>query len=227
VVASGGYLSSRGSTELVGLDWIVSGARADAPLADRLEWVEHLAVWVRTRTGDATPATRLKFFLQILDRNPDRKRDVAALMRATFGELSGLALLCETGLPRANAFLQEFITRVAAKMLPAPPRAPDFATLLHRAFPDEEDADWIATLPVEVLDGLGALLRLDASGVEVDPWPALRRDAEDALLVLASQVQAIGLSGRVRRRVASERPIDTPFAGLSKATLDFLETVPR
>ena len=226
MVASGGYLSSRGSTELVGLDWIVSGARADAPLADRLEWVEHLAVWVRTRTGDATPATRLKFFLQILDRNPDRKRDVAALMRATFGELSGLALLCETGLPRANAFLQEFITRVAAKMLPAPPRAPDFATLLHRAFPDEEDADWIATLPVEVLDGLGALLRLDASGVEVDPWPALRRDAEDALLVLASQVQAIGLSGRVRRRVASERPIDTPFAGLSKATLDFLETVP-
>jgi len=92
VVASGGYLSSRGSTELVGLDWIVSGARADAPLADRLEWVEHLAVWVRTRTGDATPATRLKFFLQILDRNPDRKRDVAALMRATFGERPCLSI---------------------------------------------------------------------------------------------------------------------------------------
>ncbi len=41
-------------------------------------------------------------------------------------------------------------------------------------------------------------------------------------MILASHVQAIGLSQRVRQRTATERPLDTPFAGLASAVHDYV-----
>jgi site-specific recombinase len=48
----------------------------------------------------------------------------------------------------------------------------------------------------------------------------------DALMILASHVQAIGLSQRVRRRTAVERPLDSPFAALTSAVRDYVESQP-
>ena len=42
-------------------------------------------------------------------------------------------------------------------------------------------------------------------------------------MILASHVQAIGLSQRVRQRTATERPLDTPFAGIASAVHDYVE----
>ncbi len=214
----------------VGLDYVVTSANADAPLAARVEWLEHLIGWVRNGSGAETaeeaggpsPAVRLKFLLQVVDRHPDRKADIARCLRATIAESNALMLLCETGLPRANAFLQEFGRRVTARLLPAPPAADDMAALFHRVFPDEADAEWVAALPDETLDGLAALWREGAAGQDIDPWHALRRDADDALLVLASHAQAIGLSGRVWRRTATGRPLDSPFADLVGSVREYI-----
>jgi len=131
----------------VGIDWLVAGARADATLAQRVQWIEHLVAWIRARggadaEGAAAPATRLKFFLQVLDRHPERKMAVSLLLRSTLRELDAVGLLCETGLPRANAFFQELIGRFSAKLFPAPPAANDMAVLFRRLFPTEVDADW-------------------------------------------------------------------------------------
>jgi site-specific recombinase len=217
----------------VGVDYLVAAARADAPAAERLEWLEQAAAWIRARGrggevegGAASPSVRLRFLVQVLERNPERRAEVARMLRVTLRELNAVPLLCETGLPRANAFFQELGGRIAAKFLPAPPASPDLATLFLRAFPDESDADWIAALPVPLLEALGALLRDGAEGAEADPWSALQRDAEDALVVLASQAQAIGLSARVRRRVATGRPLDSPFAGMVASVREFVEAPP-
>jgi site-specific recombinase len=212
----------------VGIDWLVAGAKADATLAERVAWIEHLLAWVRARggadaEGAAAPATRIRFFLQVLERHPERRIAVSLLLRNTLRELSAVGLLCETGLPRASAFFQELAGRVASKMLPAPLAENDMAVLFRRVFPEQADADWVAALPVAVLDGIGGLLRLSSSMVAHDPRSAFARDGADALMILASQVQAIGLSQRVRQRTASERPLDTPFAGLSSAVHDYVE----
>jgi site-specific recombinase len=212
----------------VGIDWLVAGARADAPLAERVEWVEQLLAWVRARggadaEGAAAPATRLKFFLQVLERHPDRKTAVSLLLRTTLRELDAVGLLCETGLPRANAFFQELIRRFSAKLLPAPPAANDMAVLFRRLFPVDADADWVAGLAPTVLEGIGDLLGYAAPQDSQEPWLRLRRDAADALVILASHVQAIGLSQVVRQRTATERALDTPFAGLSSAVHDYVE----
>ena len=212
----------------VGIDWLVAGARADAALAQRVQWIEHLVAWIRARggadaEGAAAPATRLKFFLQVLDRHPERKMAVSLLLRSTLRELDAVGLLCETGLPRANAFFQELIGRFSAKLFPAPPAANDMAVLFRRLFPTEEDADWVAALAPQVVDGVADLLLHAATQDSQEPWLRLRRDAADALMILASHVQAIGLSQVVRQRTATERALDTPFAGLSSAVHDYVE----
>jgi hypothetical protein len=55
----------------VGIDWLVAGARPDAILAERVAWLEQFMDWVRAgggadAEGAAAPATRIRFFLQVL-----------------------------------------------------------------------------------------------------------------------------------------------------------------
>jgi len=220
----------------VGIDWLVAGARGDAPLADQVEWLEHFCSWLRAgRPGEAasdkeaaergaSPATRLRFFLGVLERHPERRAAVAQLLRATLRAMDGIGLLCDTGLPRASAFFQELSGRIALKLLPTPPAPNDLAALFGRLFPDAHDADWIVTLPPATLDGLVALFMAEQETPGVGPWHRLGRDADDALMILASQVQAIGMSQRVRQRTSTERPLDSPFASLATAVHEFVET---
>jgi len=211
----------------VGIDRLVAGARADATLAESVAWLEQLLDWIRARggadaEGAAAPATRIRFFLQVLERHPERRIAVSLVLRNTLRELNAIDLLCETGLPHASAFMQELTGRVASKMLPAPPAANDMAVLFRHMFPEQADAAWVAALPAAVLDGIGDLIELGASADTGEDWSGFRRDAADALMILASQVQAIGLSQRVRQRTATERPLDTPFAGLASAVHDYV-----
>jgi len=134
-----------------------------------------------------------------------------------------MLLLCETGLPRANAFFQELSGRLASKLLPPPPAENDMAAVFRRAFPEESDADWVAALPLAVLEGIGDLVRQGEDADNAEIWSGFRPDAADALMILASHVQAIGLSQGVRQRTATERPLDTPFAGIASAVHDYVE----
>jgi site-specific recombinase len=211
----------------VGIDRLVAGARADATLAESVAWLEQLLDWIRARggadaEGAAAPATRIRFFLQVLERHPERRIAVSLVLRNTLRELNAIDLLCETGLPHASAFVQELTGRLASKMLPPPPAANDMAVLFRRMFPEQADAAWVAALPAAVLDGIGDLIELGAGADTGEDWSGFRRDAADALMILASQVQAIGLSQRVRQRTATERPLDTPFAGLASAVHDYV-----
>jgi site-specific recombinase len=213
----------------VGIDWLIAGARADAALADRVAWLEQLVAWIRGRGRSAaldapSPATRLRFFLQVLERHPAYRADVGRLVRETLREMDAVGLLCDTGLPRGGAFFQELAGRLSSKLFPTLPAPDDLAALFWRLFPTAQDADWVATLPATTLTGIRSLLAGEGEWAAA-PFAGLARDAADALMILASHVQAIGLSHRVRQRTAQERPLDSPFAGLSAATYAYVESV--
>lgn len=224
-------MASRDVPTTVGIDWLVTGARADAPLSERAEWLEHLVAWLRSRGGGAgegaaTPATRLRFLLQVLDRQPDRGAEVGGLVPATLREMDAIGLLCETGLPRAHAVFQELTDRISGKLFPALPAPNDLAALFHRLFPDEADGEWVAALPPATLRAIADLLLPPDAEAGGESWIRPLRDAADALMILASHVQAIGMSQRVRRRTAMERPLDSPFATLSIAVREYIEAQP-
>jgi site-specific recombinase len=107
----------------VGIDWLVAGARADATLAERVAWLEQFMDWVRAggrsgrrgRSGARHSDSLLPAGAGAPSRSPHRR---GADVRNTLRELNAIALLCETGLPRANAFFQELSGRLASKLLP-------------------------------------------------------------------------------------------------------------
>jgi site-specific recombinase len=213
----------------VGIDWLIAGARADAPLADREAWLARLVQWLhagRTTEGAHAPETRLRLFLQVLERHPQPRLEAAGVLRNTLRELSAVDLLCETGLPRGNAFLQELGARITGKVLPTPPLARDLAALFGRLFPDAKDAQWVAALPAATVAELDALLRHGSDDDGNAVLRSLHADAVDALVILASHIQAIGLTQRVRVRAAAERPLDSPFAALSAAVRRYAEGEP-
>jgi site-specific recombinase len=162
----------------------------------------------------------------VLERHPDRQAAVGALVRTTLRDMDAIGLLCETGLPRAHALFQELAERISAKMFPALPAPDDLAGLFRRAFPDEEDGAWVAALPRATLAGIAALVTDGEPDAAKSSGARPVRDAADALAILASHVQAIGMSHRVRKRTAMERPLDSPFASLSIAVHDFVEAQP-
>ncbi len=57
------------------------------------------------------------------------------------------------------------------------------AAVFRRAFPEEADADWVAALPVAVLDGIGDLVRQGEQADNAETWSALssrcRRRSDD------------------------------------------------
>lgn len=211
------------------LDGLLAHASPKAPYSVRLEWLVSLMRWVlrpgAPAVGDVGPGerrrpatTRLRFALQVLDRNPEWKAAVAATLRATVRDLDALELFCETGLPRESSFLAEAFERILLRVLPADPFRAELGTALIALFPGEEHADWLADLDDEVLGRLGALL---AHGEADDSqagrsWNPVVDDVPDALLLLTSELRATGLSTVIRKRIAAGSFRELPFFGLTR-----------
>jgi site-specific recombinase len=212
-----------------GLDWLVAGASAAHSRTLRAEWVRQVLHWIRrgsagsARAGTVRPEARLRFLLGVFDRHPEQKLAAARVLRAVLAEQDGVGLLCDVGLPRAHAFVHELVRRISDKFLPAPPAADDLASLFTVAFPAEHDAAWVAALPQSTVDEVSALIHHGLDAGDPPPFERIRRDAEDALVVLASQAQAIGMSSRVRQRFATERALDSPFAGLVGSIREWID----
>ncbi len=192
-----------------------------APLAERLAWLERLGTWLRPRlellpslggAKDAARTGRLRVLVQVLRQTPEWRQRVAALVRSVLGETSGFTLLCETGLPAQPGFLGEAADRLSKRFLPAPPDDQDLAQLVERVFPEAEDADWLEQIPPELTSELATLL---AEGR--DPFARLRGEMADAVAVIATRIAALGLADDVRDRSPSTHVRESPFLNLPRA----------
>src|SRR5512145_1076937 len=180
-----------------GLDAILSHANPSGTFEERLRWIASLTRWIGRRTplpADGSkerslpgPQTRLRYVLNLLDRNPEWKRRVGRTLRSVLEETDSLELLCEAGIPREPSFLSEALGRLVARALPTNPFASDLGTVLLALFPDTEDAVWLDELDGELLERLLALLR---DGIEPgEPaFGMLRLDAREAALVLVGDI---------------------------------------
>ncbi len=153
------------------LDAILSAANPDGALAERNGWLIELGYWLR-RDGlpadDATEAAgqdtpwrehvRLRYLLQVLERNPELAARFARTIRSIVRDNDPTGLFCDTGVASHPGFWGEMMDRVQARFLSPPPNRGDMADLFALLFVGERDADWVAALDAELLDRLGALL---------------------------------------------------------------------
>ncbi|MEO5668152.1 MAG: site-specific recombinase [Bdellovibrionota bacterium] len=204
------------------MDYLLGNAPFDALLADRIEWLVEIFHWMRVpgslsvqgldyQSGQVQ-ATRVRYLLLILEKNPEWKISVAKTLRSILKDTSALDLFCVTGLPSESGFVSEAMDRLIEKALPRPPHEHDLGELFSRLFPSEHDVKWLERLDGNVLADIWSLFQFGEGANERDVWAKVRIDMEDALLFLTGQIRAFGLAPKLRMRMTrTQRMRDLPF----------------
>ena len=157
------------------LDTLLATADADAPYAERSDWLIELAHWIHRRgklDADTTSAAaapdaslrappehaRVRYLLHVLERNPAWKANVGAMVRKLLRESDSITLLCDAGMPVHSGLFGALIGRVQAQLIPPAPNRRDLAALVTLMFPAPHDPEWIATLPPDLLTRLRTVI---------------------------------------------------------------------
>lgn len=214
------------------LDSILEAAKDQKQLEDKLHWLVQLLQWIRfeghvdihlEKEVGRLQNARLRFFLQVLDRRPDWKLDVAKNLRAVVKKVSGLELYTETGLPREVGMWSEVSDRLMLKILPSPPLEHELTHLFWALFPNPEDVMWVSSIDSKTFENIVELFTYEVSETEGD-WNRLQDDLLDSLDFLVIQIRAIGLSPAIRKRLDKPNFRDSAFFILDESIEGFLRT---
>ncbi|MBC7428204.1 MAG: hypothetical protein H7336_06305 [Bacteriovorax sp.] len=208
----------------ISLDLILAETKPKLSLEDRIEWIQKLVKWIRNTDlfeadPEKIPATKLKYFFMVLERNPETKNSVAATLTLTLQELRSVEFFCEVGLPSQIGLIGELIDKMTTKFLPKKPIGQQLSELMITLFPDEEDVMWLKSLDEETLNKIISLF-----GNDDNSFPHLQSDMEDSLIYLTSQIVAIGLSPGIRKRIPHKKMKSLPFFYLSGKLNLYLKT---
>jgi len=203
---------------------LINVPRPQSALRERTSWFFDLLEWIRHEgllrheadfKSGAPQAGRVRYLLNVLDRNHDWKRKVAGLLRSLLRDTHGLDLFLETGLASQSSLGGELLDRLQSQFLPVVPRENDLAYLFQQNFHSEEDLKWIQQLDAVTLRRLEELFQFNFENAEGE-WNTLRQDAEKALLLLSAQVQGLGLSKQIRQRISEKDFSKVSFYQLTK-----------
>ncbi|WP_333680276.1 site-specific recombinase [Dyella sp.] len=226
------------------IDALLAHADPRAELAARNEWLVEVSHWLH-REGpiarDAQqpdqvpkypPHVRLRYLLQLLDRNPEWKARVALTLQGIVREMDAMALLCDSGMPAHSGFTGALIERLQDSLIPIAPNSRDLSNLFTLMFPSADDAQWVAALPRELLEKLSELfvhrqaVQNEAAGAEnrEDGAAGTSHDRLSIELLAAmhnliGQIGSTGLSKAIRTRLSEKRLDTLPFYKLPRAML--------
>jgi len=217
------------------IDALLAHADPFAPLAQCNQWLIEIAHWLH-REGSVTltdasaiglgadnsavkfpPHARLRYLLQILDRNPVWKARCAHTLRRILADSDTMSLLCESGMPVHSGFIGALLERIQLNLIPPAPNSRDITALFTLMFTSVDDALWVAALPPALLEKLGELFSYDIAADEKYAADRLSHDLLTSIHCLVCQIRATGLSGAVRTRLAGNSPEEAPFFQLGRA----------
>lgn len=215
------------------LDVLLSQARPEAPLEERLLWLARFLQWLRFESALDTqqelqphrlPVARLRFLLRILDRNEKWKSTLARTLRYTLRDVRATELFSETGLPTEYGLLGELTERVLIKLLPSRPFNNLLSDSFSQLFPFDSDARWVEAIDESTFSKLVQLINFDEHPYEPE-WDAFSSEMREALIYLVTQIAAIGLSPGIRSRLGVQPLRGLPFFSLTTVTNDFLDAL--
>jgi site-specific recombinase len=212
------------------IDALLDKANHEAPLEVRLQWVVDLMQWVRYQVvlkdhseiaNNKLPSARIKFLLHLFERNPIWKEKSAKTIRSVLRDLNAVDLFTEIGLADDSGIFGELKNRIARKIMPERPLSEGLSTLFTAIFPEESDALWFGNLSYDTMEKIITFIKSSETNEEVC-WKHIEKDLKDALILLSSQVRAIGLSAPMRKRMDFKDLSDLPFYDLTKAIEELL-----
>ena len=215
----------RSSQHRSGLD-ILLGQAPDPTdrLRQRLDWLGRLVNWVRTLGPDAqelglrsarVQSARLKYVLQVLDRNPSLKQKTAASLRSIIQDPRALEMFMNVGIPNQLGFIGELGERLNLLLLPQAPRDHDLVAVFSETFRRGSDPEWIRQLDAPTFRGWLELFHY-AEGPVPAGWNTLVEDARHSLYLMSHSARSTGLSRLIRNRVAEPDFRRLPFFDLAE-----------
>jgi site-specific recombinase len=189
----------------------VEAFTAAGTLSDRTDAFVALVRW--TRHG-AVANSRLDALLDRLDDPVERRRFQAAT-GALLSETDGTNAFAHAGIPSERGFPAELGERVMNHLLPRPRNDHDLGYLIRLLFRSGGDADRLAHMPPERLVRLAnALYPADDALAR----QALKRAFADGFRLLATWIQAQGLSPKLRKRSSACALTESPFYRMRDAS---------
>jgi site-specific recombinase len=206
---------------------LLNAADPKAPLPERHLWLIRLLEWIRHRApadpaldvGSNTTLTavlRVRHLLNVLDKHPEHRGRVVALLAAFWREIDVAALLADFGFAPRLAFFNEIGERLRTRLLPHTPATTDLAELFGLLFAEAADAQWLRALDDDTLARLGTLFG-EATAAQAPGAMDWREPFHDAIMFLAAQVRAVGFSGPMRQRMSTAALAGQPFRQLARA----------
>ena len=209
-------------TEAPELDQLLAAAMRARNAIDRVEWVRAALRWIEKDLDDAADSegiarahTRMRFLLQVSERDTDGGRAVRAALTGLLDDLDLEQLMGVGAIPRRAGFMTELYERCLAAVLPQPDFRKEPARLIGTLLGGRTVA-WIDLLPGEDARRVARLFIGPESAAKLDPQLGA------AMLTLASEAQAVGLASEMRRRFADSSALDSPFGRLVAAVEAFL-----
>jgi len=199
------------------LSALLNAADAQASLPERHLWLVRLLEWLRHASEalegqqTPTPLLRLRHLLNVLDRHPEHRAEVAASLLRFWREVDTAALLADFGFAPRTGLTSELGQRLRMRLLPGTPATTDLAELFGLLFPDPRDADWLRQLDAATLARITALLQ-PSDGLAALDW---RAPFLDGIMFLSSTVRSSGFSPALRQRMSPELLVDAPFRQLA------------
>jgi site-specific recombinase len=213
------------------------GADAQQTLAERHLWLIRAMEWLRHAPvpGEPltpTPVLRLKHMLNVLERNPAHRANVASLLQRFWQGVDVAALFADFGFAPRTHFAGELLQRLRLKLLPQTPVTTDLGELFGLLFPHPGDALWLEALDEVTLHRLIALHAAETPPLQTpEPQTPQPQTSQwqtpllDAIMFLSSSVRASGFSNSLRPRMSSELLVDAPFSQLARVAETVCEQV--
>ncbi|MGL6112236.1 MAG: site-specific recombinase, partial [Rubrivivax sp.] len=142
---------------------LLNAAAGQSGLAERHLWLARLMEWLRhaplgagENHGGATPppVLRLRHALNVLDKHPEHRKQVEALLVAFWRDIRTAGLFSDFGFGPRMALGSEIWDRLRLRVMPTTPDTRELAELFALLFrPD--DVHWLAAIDAPTLQRLG------------------------------------------------------------------------
>ena len=227
---------------------LLNAADPRAPRPERHLWAVRLVQWLRHGPVEAAsadtprPVLRLKHLLNVLERNPEPRVRVVALLGRFWRETDMASLFADFGFTARRDLVGELLERIGLRLLPGTPDTDDLAALFQLLFTEDGDAAWLAAIDADTLARLAALLsaaRLETPAADAGHTAAAaststtsttastpltdtaigsvddwRAPLLQAMTWLVSAIRAAAFAPTLRRRMSAELLADRPFEQL-------------
>ncbi len=196
-----------------------AASNASTTVAADQAWFTALVGWlidrdVATWFGRGQRTARLRRLVLELE-DPEKGQALAERIRRVWAHASAVRFFAETGLSERTSFVAEALRRTANHVLPRVGLRDDLLDLVERLDLRAVDADWIETLPPELVQRWGALLRPSSTAVSA------------AAELVAVRAGAVGLSRDMLALQPIEWELDSPFFRLARTVSECAEAAHR